>query len=48
MEPIAEIAPIMRAESLQRLQDGRTRLGQPEDLDRALLQRRLDLLVDVN
>ncbi len=48
MAQIFEIAPIMTPDAMARVAAGRVRIGRPEAADRALLQRRLDLLVDVN
>ena len=48
MEQIAAVAPVMTAAAVARVAAGRARLAQPAAMDRALLQRRLDLLVDVH
>lgn len=48
MAQIFEIAPFMTPDAMARVAAGRARIGRPEAADRALLQRRLDLLVDVN
>ena len=47
MEQVAEVAPSMSPAALRRFTCGRSRLGEPEALDSALLRRRLDLLVNV-
>ena len=48
MEQVAEAAPALTAAALARIAAGRKRLGTPESVDPALLQRRLDLLMNVD